>query len=91
MAAARKHVLVRGRVQGVCFRAGAAREGERLGVAGWVRNLADGRVEAVLEGEEADVARMLEWLRRGPALARVDGVEVTDEEPRGDLEGFRTR
>lgn len=83
-------MYVRGLVQGVFYRASAAREAERLGVAGWVRNLADGRVETVAEGDEAAVGQYLEWLRRGPPLAEVAGIDVEDEEPRGET-GFRVR
>jgi acylphosphatase len=84
----RVHVFVTGRVQGVFFRASCAEEARSLGVAGWVRNAPDGRVEAVFEGPEAVVEAMVGWCRRGPAHARVDGVEVRDEEPAG-VEGFR--
>jgi acylphosphatase len=84
----RVHVFVTGRVQGVFFRASCAEEARSLGVAGWVRNASDGRVEAVFEGPEAVVEAMIGWCRRGPAHARVDGVEVRDEEPAG-VAGFR--
>jgi acylphosphatase len=71
-------VIVSGRVQGVGFRWVAAQEAERLGVRGTIMNLADGRVEAVIEGTGAEVDAMVEWLGRGPALAEVDGLEVGD-------------
>jgi acylphosphatase len=80
----RKRVIVRGEVQGVGFRWSARAEAERLGVAGYARNLRDGSVEAELEGPEAAVQRMLDWLHHGPRHARVEGVEVTDLEPTGD-------
>ncbi|MEM2978716.1 MAG: acylphosphatase [Candidatus Hadarchaeales archaeon] len=86
----RAHVHVSGRVQGVFFRYRTSELAERLGVAGWVRNLSDGRVEAVFEGEKEEVEKMLDFCRRGPPGARVDGVEVEWEEPRGE-EGFRIR
>ena len=79
----RVHVLVAGRVQGVAFRYYTRREALSLGLSGWVRNLADGRVEAVVEGPASDVEVMVEWIRRGPPGARVDGLEVQDEPPRG--------
>src|SRR5699024_7991135 len=79
----RRIVRVRGRVQGVGYRMDAAAAAERLGVAGTVRNLLDGSVEAALEGEPEAVDSMIEQLRRGPAGARVDGVDVRQEEPRG--------
>lgn len=91
MAAARKHVHIAGRVQGVFFRASAAREAERLGLGGWVRNLPDGRVEAVVEGDEAAVAAWLAWAHRGPPHARVDRLDAVDEEPRGEAKEFRVR
>ena len=81
--AVRVRVLVSGRVQGVFFRARCAEEARARGVAGWVRNRADGRVEAVFEGEQPDVSAMVEWCRHGPPAARVEGVETRNEEPLG--------
>ena len=83
----RRRVRVWGSVQGVFFRATCAREASRRGVAGWVRNVADGSVEAVFEGEPDAVAAMTVWCRRGPDGARVDGVEAADEPPEG-ADGF---
>lgn len=83
-------VLVSGRVQGVWFRDSCRTEAAQLGVAGWVRNLADGRVEAWLEGPPAAVDRVVEWCREGPPRARVDGVEVLAEQTTG-IVGFRLR
>jgi acylphosphatase len=74
-------------VQGVFFRASCARQATALGVAGWVRNGADGSVEAVFEGEASAVAAILQWCRTGPRGARVDEVVVADEAPEG-LAGF---
>lgn len=81
-------VLISGRVQGVNFRWYTVEEGNRLGVHGWVRNLRDGRVEAVVEGEPLAVDRMIEWMRRGPPGARVDEV-VVEPIPLAGVEGFR--
>lgn len=78
-----RHVLVSGRVQGVGFRWHAREKAQELGLAGWVANLPDGRVEAWLEGEVAAVEAMLLWLRRGPTAARVTNVEVVEHAPRG--------
>ena len=75
-------------MQGVFFRATCAREAALRGVAGWVRNLPDGSVEAVLEGEAPAVEAMTGWCRRGPDGAHVDGVESFEEPPEG-LDGFR--
>jgi acylphosphatase len=69
---------VRGRVQGVGFREACAREAARLGIAGWVRNRADGSVEATLQGSPAAIAAMRDWLARGPAAARVESVAISD-------------
>ena len=86
----RRRVWVSGRVQGVAFRASARRAAHAAGVAGFARNLADGRVEAVFEGEPAAVATLLAWCREGPSHARVDRVEVREETPEG-LAGFEVR
>ena len=83
-----RRALVSGRVQGVGFRFFARRAAESAGVAGWARNLPDGRVETVVEGEDSAVERYLEKVRRGPMGGRVDGVEVEDLAPEG-LKGFR--
>lgn len=80
----RRRVRVTGRVQGVFFRESCRREAERRSLAGWVTNRADGSVAAVFEGPEPAVDELVAWCRRGPAAARVDLVEVTDEEPRGE-------
>ena len=86
----RVHVRIRGRVQGVFFRAEARARAESLGIAGWIRNAEDGSVEAAFEGDEERVQSMVGWCRRGPAGARVDDVEVESEEPTGET-GFRVR
>jgi len=86
----RRRVIVRGRVQGVFFRAATRERACELGAAGWVRNRPDGSVEAVFEGEPACVAAMLAFCRRGPRWARVDAVEEVAEEPEG-LRGFEVR
>lgn len=78
----RRGFVVRGSVQGVGFRAAARREAERLGLAGFVRNRADGAVEADAEGEADAVHAFGAWLARGPVTARVDDVEARDLEPR---------
>ena len=81
----RRRVLVSGTVQGVFFRDSGRRAAAEAGVAGWVRNLPDGRVEAVFEGEPAAVDRMVAWMRRGPSRAVVERVEVLEEQPEGLL------
>ncbi|MBK9031347.1 MAG: acylphosphatase [Myxococcales bacterium] len=82
---------VRGRVQGVGYRAGAARAAARLGLAGWVANQADGTVALEAQGPAAAVAALLAWCQRGPALAAVAAVDV-DERPVADGDvGFAIR
>lgn len=75
----RAMVRVYGLVQGVFFRSHTAREARRLGLTGWVRNMEDGSVEAIFEGEEYSVERMISWCRRGPPAARVEKIEVKRE------------
>jgi acylphosphatase len=86
----RRRVLVSGDVQGVFFRDTCRREATRAGVAGWVRNLDDGTVEAVFEGEPDAVQQVVAWAHRGPIRATVTGVEVSDESAEG-LAGFEIR
>lgn len=86
----RAHVFVSGTVQGVFFRKTTKEQAEQHGVAGWVRNLDDGRVEAVFEGEPGDVEAMVAFCHEGPERARVASVDVADEEPEG-IDGFTVR
>ena len=83
----RRRVVVHGRVQGVFFRDTCRREACAAGVAGWVRNCPDGTVEAVFEGSEDAVRRMVDWCRTGPRYADVDRIDVADEQPTGET-GF---
>lgn len=87
----RAHILVSGEVQGVAFRAATVDEARRLGVQGWVRNVADGRVEAEAEGERAKVEALVRWCRRGPPAARVQDVQATFSAYAGDLGPFSVR
>jgi acylphosphatase len=79
---------VHGRVQGVFFRDTCRREAQAAGVGGWVRNLPDGSVEALFEGSEDAVRRMLDWVQHGPRYARVELVDEAEEQPTG-LTDFR--
>jgi acylphosphatase len=79
----RAHVFVSGRVQGVGFRASTRREAIQHDVDGWVKNLPDGRVEAVFEGEQPDVETLVTWCESGPKTARVDDISVEWGESRG--------
>ncbi len=91
MAKKRAHVFVSGWVQGVFFRAETRDLARQLGVTGWVRNLWDGRVEAVFEGEDWVVERLVAWCHRGPRGAQVDEVDVTYEDHTGEYETFSVR
>ncbi|MAX54425.1 MAG: acylphosphatase [Alcanivoracaceae bacterium] len=75
-----KHVLVSGVVQGVGYRAWTQREATRRGLTGWVRNLEDGRVEALLQGRDDEVSDMLDAMYQGPAMAQVSAVEARDSD-----------
>jgi acylphosphatase len=85
----RVHVFVTGRVQGVWFRASARECALALGLAGDARNLSDGRVEIHAEGTPAAIESFLAWCAEGPSGARVDSVEVEDQEPVGGAAEFR--
>jgi acylphosphatase len=82
-------VVVRGRVQGVFFRASFGDVARRLELDGWVRNRPDGAVEAELQGNDDDVEVAIAWCRRGPELARVDSVEISEEPGTPAERGFR--
>jgi acylphosphatase len=86
----RRRVILTGRVQGVFFRASVQERANREGVVGWAANRPDGAVEVVLEGPAPAVEAVLGHCRTGPARARVDSAEVSEEEPEG-LSGFETR
>ena len=73
-----RHVRIRGRVQGVFFRAWSREEAQKLGIAGWIRNCSDGSVEARLEGEADCVNALIRRMRNGPAGARVDQVDIEE-------------
>ncbi len=87
----RAHVFVCGRVQGVFFRSETRYEAKRRGVKGWVRNVPDGRVEAVFEGEENHVKELIEFCKRGPPGAAVKKVEVSWEPYTGEFNDFEIR
>jgi acylphosphatase len=90
MTSVRAHVWVSGRVQGVWYRQSCADAARASGVCGWVRNVPDGRVEAVFEGPDDVVERMVGWCRLGPPRAVVSNVDVAREKPEG-LAGFAVR
>ncbi len=84
----RAHLRIYGRVQGVFFRSSMRRRATELGLTGWVRNLPDGSVEAVVEGPKDRVDELIRWAHRGPPLARVDRVEVRWERVTREFEDF---
>ena len=88
---ARAHVVVSGRVQGVYYRYATKEEAAMRGVKGWIRNLQDGRVEAVFEGEKSKVDEVVDFCHYGPPSAKVSSVEVTWEEYTGDFNDFSIR
>lgn len=87
----RAHIHVSGMVQGVFFRSETRSQANKLNVKGWVRNLPDRRVEAVLEGEKEDVEKLIEFCKRGPVGARVTKVEVLWQSYTGEFRDFRIR
>lgn len=89
VATIRRRLLVSGKVQGVFFRDAAKSQADMLGIRGWAKNLPDGRVEIVAEGDATAVERLARWAKEGSVHARVTGVESTTEVPEG-LGGFRT-
>jgi acylphosphatase len=82
-------LFVRGRVQGVYFRASTQREAKRLGLTGWVKNRPDGSVEILAEGEEDELKELIGWANRGPSAARVERVDVRWRSFAGDFADFR--
>ena len=84
-------LVIKGRVQGVGYRAATQRKASELGLKGWVRNLPGGEVEAFAQGPAADVESLVEWCRRGPALARVSGVETQPAQADPALDAFEIR
>lgn len=89
MALKQLHLLVRGRVQGVYFRASTQREARRLGLTGWVKNRSDGSVEILAEGEETSIRELYGWAQKGPSAARVDRVDTRWRSFTGDFADFR--
>jgi acylphosphatase len=89
MALKQLHLMVRGRVQGVYFRASAQREARRLGLTGWVKNKSDGAVEILAEGEESSIRELYSWAQKGPSAARVDRVDTRWRSFTGEFADFR--
>ncbi len=87
----RAHVYVSGQVQGVFFRDSTREKAEQLGLTGWVKNLPDGRVEALFEGSSKRVREMVRWCEQGPSQAEVEDVETEFEASEGNLTSFEVR
>jgi acylphosphatase len=87
----RARVRVSGQVQGVFFRDSTRQKAEELGLAGWVRNMPDGQVEALFEGPPEKVEEIVSWCKEGPQRASVEKVDADFESAGGDLEGFEVR
>ncbi|MCA9566081.1 MAG: acylphosphatase [Myxococcales bacterium] len=85
------HLFIFGRVQGVFYRASTKRQADSLGLMGWVRNLPDGRVEALVQGPQSEVDTMIAWCRRGPEHSRVDEVDVGEHDIDDALTDFEIR
>jgi acylphosphatase len=91
MAKSRAKLIIKGIVQGVNFRYYTQQEARKYDVTGWVRNLADGSVAAIFEGEEEDVEAMIQWCRHGPPSADVTQLVVQPEEYRGEFQSFSVK
>ena len=87
----RAHIFVSGRVQRVFFRSETREKALKLGLTGWVKNLPDGRVEAVFEGEKARIEEMIEWAKKGPPGAIVNHLDLNWEEYQGEFKNFEIR
>lgn len=87
----RAHLVVTGRVQGVCFRLETQRAAARFNVTGWVRNKPDGTVEAIVEGAQTDVMSLIRWCQTGPSLSQVKTVVVTWQDYKGMYDDFGVR
>ena len=87
----RVRLEIYGKVQGVFFRASTREKASNLGVTGWVRNRSDGSVEALAEGPAEAVDELIEWAHQGPSRARVDNIDVAEEDYQGEFGGFQVR
>lgn len=88
---ARVHIIILGLVQGVFFRSETRAKARELGLFGWVRNLEDGRVEILAEGEKEKLEKLVEWTKRGPNSARVDGIDIKWQKYQGEFKNFEIR
>lgn len=88
---ARVHIFVSGKVQGVFFRSETQSLAKKLGFTGWVRNLEDGRVEILAEGEKEKLEKLVEWAKKGPERAKVNGLDLEWQEYQGAFENFEIK
>lgn len=88
---ARAHLFIYGRAQGIGFRFSTSRKAHRLGIFGWVRNLPDGRLEAIFEGEKGKIEEIVQWAKTGPIGARVDNVEIEWQKYTGEFANFEIK
>ena len=84
-------MIASGRVQGVFFRQNTFNKAKELGVFGWVKNLSDGRLEAVFEGEKKKVGEIVNWAKKGPVSAKVNDIKVKWQEYKGEFKGFKLK
>ena len=84
----RVRMKIKGKVQGVFFRASTREAAERYGIKGWVKNMSDGTVETVAEGEKDAIEKFIDWCRKGPADARVTDIDIVRQSPTGQFKDF---
>ncbi len=87
----RVHLIITGKVQGICFRAYTEQEAIRLGLKGWVKNCPDGSVEIIAEGEEKKVEELIRWCQHGPSRAQVTEVKIKKEKFENEFFDFQIR
>jgi len=87
----RVHLLVSGKVQGVFFRLNTKNKAEELGIFGWVKNLSDGKVEILVEGEKERIEELIKWVKKGPLFAKVKELEVEQREFKGEFNFFEIK
>ncbi|NIP40606.1 MAG: acylphosphatase [Candidatus Aenigmarchaeota archaeon] len=88
---ARVHLLISGEVQGVFFRASTRDKAVDLGLKGWIRNLMDGKVECIVEGEKERIEQLIEFCKQGPEGSKVDNIEINWEKPKDEFGSFDIR
>ncbi|MCP6717933.1 MAG: acylphosphatase [Patescibacteria group bacterium] len=87
----RAHIIVSGRVQGVGYRNNTFQQAQKIGLSGWVKNLEDGRVEAVFEGEKQEVEKIINWAKKGPLLANISDFKIDWQEHKGEFSNFEIK